>query len=135
MAVIFIVSGVGKLTNVDWAKKYMEAYGVPGYLYCPAAAFEIGSGMALLAGWHTREVGMLLAAWCLLTAAIFHRDVKDARQQINFMKNVGMSGGFLILADHGRCRVCPRVVVHSFLSVDRRPVYVFSSSAPSRRTV
>ena len=103
MAVLFVVSGVGKLAAVEGTKKYMEAFGVPGYLLWPAAAFEIGSGMALIAGWHTRELAVPLAAWCLLTAAIFHRDFGDQLQQINFMKNLAMAGGFFILADHGMC--------------------------------
>lgn len=101
LAVLFIVSGTGKLTNVEATQKYMEAFGVPGNLLWPAAAFEIASGAALLTGWNTRAFGMPLALWCLLTAAIFHRDFGDQEQQINFMKNMAMAGGFLILVEHG----------------------------------
>ena len=101
MATIFLVSGTGKLASVDATKAYMEAYGVPGYLIYPAAGFEISTGIALLAGWHTRDVGVMLAMWCLFVAGIFHRDFKDQNQQIHFMKNLAMAGGFLVLADHG----------------------------------
>ena len=101
MSVLFLVSGFGKLQNVEDTQKYMEAYGVPGFLLFPAAAFEIGGGAALLMGRNTRAWAMLLAPWCLLTAAIFHADWKDQEQRINLMKNMAMAGGFLILADRG----------------------------------
>ena len=101
MSVLFLVSGFGKLQNVEATQKYMEAYGVPGFLLVPAAAFEIGGGTALLMGWRTRTWAMLLAPWCLLTAAIFHTDWKDQEQRINLMKNMAMAGGFMVLADHG----------------------------------
>jgi putative oxidoreductase len=83
LAIIFLVSGTGKLASVEPTQKYMEAYGVPGYLIYPAAAFEIGSGAALLTGWQLRDLGIMLAGWCLLTASIFHTDFKDQNQQIH----------------------------------------------------
>jgi hypothetical protein len=74
----------------------MEAYGVPGYLLYPAAALEIGSGGMLLAAYHpvhTVWLAMVLAGWCLLTASIFHTDLTDQEQKINFMKNMATPGG------------------------------------------
>ncbi|KAF2111180.1 hypothetical protein BDV96DRAFT_582716 [Lophiotrema nucula] len=73
----------------------MEAYGVPGSLIYPAAAFEIVSGVMLLVDRKTKHLGWLLAGWCILTAAIFHADFKDQTQLIMFLKNMTMAGGFL----------------------------------------
>ena len=101
MAVLFLTSGVGKLGAVKATQQYMEAYGVPGYLIWPAAAFEIGSGTMLLVGYHTRHLAMALAGWCLLCASIFHTDLEDQNQKIHLMKNMAMAGGFLVLADTG----------------------------------
>lgn len=75
-------SGVGKLGAVEDTQKYMEAYGVPGYLIWPAAALEIGGGIMLLIGWRTRQLAVVLAAWCVLTAAIFHVDLEDPNVRI-----------------------------------------------------
>lgn len=99
MSVLFLVSGTGKLGNVETTQQYMEAYGVPGYLIWPAAALEINGGLMLLVGVGLRSVGVVLSGWCLLTAMIFHRDLKDQTQQIMFMKNLAMAGGFLVLSD------------------------------------
>jgi putative oxidoreductase len=101
MSTLFLVSGVGKLGGVKETQKYMEAYGVPGYLLYPAAALEIGGGLMLLSGFHTRWLSLVLSGWCLLTAAIFHTDLQDQNQKINLMKNMAMAGGFLVLADMG----------------------------------
>ncbi|MCJ2135569.1 DoxX family protein [Methylobacterium sp. J-026] len=101
MSALFLLSGIGKLTAVSATQGYMAAYGVPGVLLWPAAAFEIGSGALLLLGLWTRPLGVLLAGWCLLTAAIFHTAFADQNQLINFLKNLAMAGGFLLLARAG----------------------------------
>ncbi len=99
MSTLFLVSGTGKLGSVKPTQEYMEAYGVPGYLLYPAAALEIGGGMMLLMGMHTKWLSRVLAGWCILTAMIFHTDLQDQTQKIMMMKNMAMAGGFLILAD------------------------------------
>lgn len=101
MSALFLISGIGKLTAVSATQGYMAAYGVPAVLLWPAAAFEIGSGVLLLLGLWTRPLGVLLAGWCLLTAAIFHTAFADQNQLINFLKNLAMAGGFLLLAQAG----------------------------------
>ena len=46
-------------------------------------------------------VGDLLAGFCVLAAFIFHFDMADRMQMINFMKNLTIAGGFLVLAGAG----------------------------------
>jgi putative oxidoreductase len=101
MSTLFLLSGIGKLGAIKATKEYMEAYGVPGYLIYPAAALEITGGVMLLLGVFTRPLSLVLAGWCLLTAAIFHKELTDQTQQIMFFKNMVMAGGFLVLSDHG----------------------------------
>ena len=79
----------------------MQAYGVPGLLVWPAAAWEYAAGALLLVGFCLRPVSVLLAGWCVLTAAIFHTKFSDLDQLMNFFKNMTMAGGFLVLAKHG----------------------------------
>ena len=101
MSLIFLISGVGKVTASAATQGYMAAYGVPGILVWPAAAWEIGAGILLLIGLWTRPLAFLLAGWCLLTAAIFHTAFADPNQMINFLKNLTMAGGFLLIARTG----------------------------------
>lgn len=98
MSALFLLSGVGKLAAVGATQGYMTAYGVPEFLIWPAAAFELGSGILLVTGFKVREISLPLAGWCLLTAAIFHRDFADQIQVMMFLKNLTMAGGFLLLA-------------------------------------
>jgi putative oxidoreductase len=105
MCIIFIVSGVGKLTQTAYIQAYMAHYGVPVVLVWPAAAFELICGTMLLLGWQTRYVAILLSGWCLLTASIFHTEFSNPTEQIMLMKNLVMAGGFLVLAMHGAPRM------------------------------
>lgn len=101
MSALFLLSGFGKLTAVAATQAYMAAYGVPGTLLWPAAALEVGAGLLLLLGFGLRPLGAVLAGWCLLTALIFHTAFADQNQTINFLKNLAMAGGFLLLARRG----------------------------------
>ena len=98
MVLIFILSGLSKLGAADAVRGYMEAMGVPGALLWPTIAFEIGTGVLVALGYRTRVVALLLAGFCLVTAAIFHRQFSDQFQMIMFLKNIAMAGGFLLLA-------------------------------------
>jgi putative oxidoreductase len=64
-------------------------------------ALEIGGGLAIIAGWQTRLVSIVLAAFTLAAAAIFHNNLADQTQMIMFMKNIAIAGGFILLAVHG----------------------------------
>ena len=98
MALIFILSGLSKLGAADAVRGYMEAMGVPGALLWPTIAFEIGAGVLVALGYRTRVIALLLAGFCLATAAIFHHQFSDQIQMIMFLKNISMAGGFLLLA-------------------------------------
>ena len=101
MSLLFLVSGYSKVTATAAIQAYMEHAGVPGILIWPAAALELGGGLALLVGFGVRPLALVLAAWCVLTAAIFHTDFADQNQMLNFLKNLAMCGGFLIVARSG----------------------------------
>ena len=101
LSLIFIISGWGKIAGYAATQGYMEAMGVPGALLPLVIALELGGGLAILAGAFTRWIALAIAAFSLLSAAIFHADFGDAAQAISFWKNVAMAGGFLMLAAHG----------------------------------
>ena len=44
---------------------------------------------------------LALAAFCVASAVIFHRNFAEQMQMILFMKNLAMAGGFLLLYVHG----------------------------------
>lgn len=101
MSQIFIISGVGKITGYAGTQAYMAKTGVPGALLPLVILTELGGGLALLFGFQTRWVALALAGFTVLSALLFHLHPGDQMQMINFMKNLAMAGGLLMVVRHG----------------------------------
>jgi putative oxidoreductase len=101
LALIFIIAGAGKIGDPAGTAGYMQSMGVPGILLWPTIALEVLGGIAIIVGFQTRAVAYLLAAFCIVAAAIFHSNFTDQMQQIMFLKDIAIAGGFLLLASSG----------------------------------
>lgn len=101
LAVMFIIAGYGKFGGYEGTQGYMESVGVPGILLPAVIALELLGGIAILIGYQTKIAAILLAGFTLLTAIIFHNDFSQQMQMILFMKNLAISGAFLLLFVHG----------------------------------
>jgi putative oxidoreductase len=101
MAIMFIQGGVEKIFGYAGAQGYMEAAGVPGVLLPLVILTELGGGLCVLLGLFTRWAAIALAGFCVLAAILFHWQPGDMMQMINFMKNITIAGGFLVLAGAG----------------------------------
>ena len=102
IAALFMMAGVGKLGSGYAATQgYMEAMGVPGMLLPLVIALEIGGAVLVIAGLWTRATALALAAFTVLSALLFHADFAEQMQQIMFLKNFAIAGGFLFLAIKG----------------------------------
>jgi putative oxidoreductase len=101
LAHIFLLAGLNKISGYSGTQGYMEAMGVPGVLLPLVILLEIGGALALITGWQTRLAAYALAAFCAVSALIFHNNLGDQIQMIMFMKNWAMAGGLLVLAANG----------------------------------
>ena len=101
LAAIFLHEAVSKLTAYSAGLAYMRAFGVPGELLPFAVAVELGCGVLILCGYQTRAAALLLAAFCLATAVLFHRNLGDRNQLLHFEKDLAIAGGLLVLFAHG----------------------------------
>lgn len=101
---LFLMSGIGKITAYTATAGYMQSVGLPGFLLPLVILAEVGGAAAVIAGWKTRPVALLMAGFTLLTAFLFHADAADQNQVIHFMKNLAIAGGFLMLAANGAGR-------------------------------
>jgi putative oxidoreductase len=104
MAAIFLVAGVRKLMTYGATLGYFAKLGIPlGDVVLPLTiALEIGGGLLLIAGWRLQWVASALALFTLATAFTAHAfwsadAAQFAGQLNNFLKNVAMAGGFLLL--------------------------------------
>jgi len=102
LASLFLLSGLSKLgAGYAATAQYMNSVGVPGAFLPLVVATEIGGALAIIVGWQTRIVAFLLAGFTLLSAVFFHNNFADQVQMIMFLKNVSITGGFLILVANG----------------------------------
>jgi putative oxidoreductase len=110
LSAIFVISGFTKITGYAATAGYMEHMGVPGLLLPLVILTEFGGGLAILFGFQTKIAAFLLAGFCIVSAVLFHlmaitgapgNEMADMNNQINFMKNLAMAGGFLSLLVSG----------------------------------
>lgn len=101
ISLIFLTTGISKISGYAGTQSYMEAMGVPGALLPLVIALEVLGGLAVMAGWHTRVAAFLLAGFSLLSAVLFHANFGDQVQMIMFMKNLSIAGGFLMIVSLG----------------------------------
>jgi putative oxidoreductase len=105
LSVIFILSGLGKLPHFHDVAGMMASKGIPlASLALVITLFiEIGGGLMVLTGFKARYAALVIAVWLIPVTLIFHHfwGIPAAQQQeqmINFLKNVAIMGGLLILA-------------------------------------
>ena len=101
LSMIFIFSGFTKITGYAATQGYMESMGVPGMLLPLVIAVELLGGIAILLGFKARLVAILMAGFSVVSALLFHQFWIDESQMNQFMKNIAMAGGFLMIFAHG----------------------------------
>ena len=103
LCLLFVLGGWGKLMAPAATQAMLASHNLPlvhaGWLL--AVVVELGGGLAILLGIFARPVGLVLAIWCVATALIAHTNFADRMQEINFFKNMGLTGGFLYVAAFG----------------------------------
>ena len=101
LAMMFFMSGLSKIGNYAGTQGYMEAMGVSGALLPLVIVLEALGGLAIILGWQTKIASFALAGFCVVSAVLFHNDFSNQAEMASFMKNVTISGGFLLLVAHG----------------------------------
>jgi putative oxidoreductase len=97
VALVFIYDAVLLVRSPVGNASYMTQYGIPAILLYPAALVEFVGGLMLIAGFAARPAALALAGFCLLTALIFHHNLGNAGEAIQFGKDIGLAGGLLCL--------------------------------------
>jgi putative oxidoreductase len=110
LAQLFLLSGLGKLSAYSATAAFMSSAGIPGALLPLVIATEVLGALAVILGWKTRIAAVLIAGFSILAAIGFHRNLSNQMEMIQFLKDVSIAGGFLVLATNGAGR----------RSVDRR---------------
>ena len=112
LGLLFILSGFGKIAGFEGTVGYIASQHLPlpTIVAVLTIAIELGGGLALVTGFYTRQAALLLAGFTLLAAFVFHAfwsapEAAKMMQQINFLKNLSIAGGMLVLAAFGPGRI------------------------------
>ena len=108
LALIFIISGYGKITGYAGTAGYMASKGLPmvAVLLPLTILVELGGGLLIALGWKARWAAALIFLFLIPVTLVFHNpiglDAAQAQQQmINLLKNVSIMGGMLGLFAFG----------------------------------
>ncbi|HEX6138354.1 MAG TPA: DoxX family protein [Casimicrobiaceae bacterium] len=107
-ALMFVISGWGKITGFGGTVGYIASAGLPlpQVLAVIAIIIELGSGIAVILGWKTRWAALLMIVFLIVITPIFHAfwavpPDQAMMQSINFQKNISILGGALLLLAFG----------------------------------
>ena len=98
LALLFVLAGVVKILGPRPYLDHMAQAHVPTLLLPAVIALELGAGAALLVGVRPREAAVALAVFCVLTATIFHHGFGDRAERTQFIKDLAIAGGLLVVA-------------------------------------
>lgn len=105
LAALFVFAGIGKIGNVAGTAGYFGKLGLPGgeAMVYAVIAVEILGGLLIAVGWQTRIVAWIMAIFTIGTAVVGHQFWGLEGGQMNaqltqFLKNLSIAGGFLMLA-------------------------------------
>jgi putative oxidoreductase len=108
IALIFVLSGFGKLGTIGATAAQMAGHGIPyaNILVWGAVAVELGGGLMLMSGLLTRCVALALCFYTLALALIFHAywavPAAEVRTQHGaFFEHIAMMGGMLYVVAFG----------------------------------
>ena len=87
ISALFLLSAYNKIISIDGTIGWMEGFGIPGLLLYPSIILEIVLPFFIIIGYQARLSAGILAAFCLITAFIFHYDFTNQMETISFLKN------------------------------------------------
>jgi len=100
LSTLFLFEAVRKFFYQIETIDYMENFGVPEFLFYPSLLFELIVPILLIIGFKTRIAALAMCLFTLTVSVIFHSDFSNNMQVIAFLKNLSISGGFLIIASY-----------------------------------
>jgi putative oxidoreductase len=129
LSVIFLLSGLTKITDWDGTTQYMASKELPliPLLLVAAIITELAGGLSVLLGWKTRWGALLLFLYLIPTTLVFHNfwalsGTEMQMQLMHFLKNLSIMGGLLLGAASDDVAL-----------IAERPAYVTAESTPPLR--
>lgn len=104
LSLIFILSGLGKAPHFNDVAAMMAGKGIPlaSVALAITLLIEIGGGLLLLTGFKAKYAALVIVLWLIPVTLVFHHfwglpAEQQQDQMVNFLKNVAIIGGLLVL--------------------------------------
>ena len=103
LSAIFLKSAIGKMSDPGGTISAMASVGLPlpSLLLIPTIILLIGGGLSVLLGYKAQWGAIALILFLIPATLLFHTDFSQAGQETQFMKNLAILGGLLIMTQYG----------------------------------
>ena len=99
LCLIFLKAGITHLTGFGEFIKVINSQGLPlaSLLAAGTVVFQLLGAVFLLIGYKTRIGAILLIVFLIPASLLFHNPIADPSQLNDFLKNLGLIGGLLMV--------------------------------------
>lgn len=108
LALVFVVTGLGKITGWSTQAAWMESKGLPLVLLLLfiASLIELGGAASLLLGYKVRWAAPIMFLYLIPVTFVMHdfwsmEGMQRTMQMFMFLKNLAIMGGLLLLVSAG----------------------------------
>jgi putative oxidoreductase len=106
LALVYLVVGLyshvyQSMTNplfYDGFQQYLGTVGLPGVFAPLMILIEVVGAVMLLLGYKTRFAALLLAAYSVFIALVFHHNLVNPQEMLAFLQYLAVAGGLLAIA-------------------------------------
>ena len=99
LSLIFLKAGISHILGYSNTVGMMAEMGlpIPSLLLIFTIIFQILGGLSLLLGYKVKLGSILLILFLIPATLVFHNPIGDASQINDFLKNIGLIGGLLMV--------------------------------------
>ena len=110
ISAIFVQGALGKILGWSGQAAYMQSHQLPAQLIPAmlgiALVIEVAGVLCLIAGWQARAAAFIMCLYLGVVSVLLHNfwaahGASAGGMQTQFLKNVGIMGGLLMIAAHG----------------------------------
>lgn len=103
IAIIFIQTGIANMADFTGTQQQIASVGIPlaAFVALFTVVFEIVGGVSLILGYKAQIGAILLLLFLIPATLMFHNPIADPTQLIDFLKNLAIIGGLLMIGVYG----------------------------------
>ena len=103
LSLIFINAGISKIADFAGTAEMMGNKGlpIPSILLIFTIAFQLLGSLSLILGYKVKLGSILLIIFLIPATLVFHNPIANPGELNNFLKNIGLIGGLLMVISAG----------------------------------